>query len=117
MARHYFIFIKWQGASTFKKVKMCIKKPIRAWWVFEINYMRIKDKIHRKKLFALSQGMMLLSIIFLKANGLSSLAWIYRIMGLLDFVAAVLLFTVSIATYPIEKYFIYKAHLRSKLVN
>lgn len=117
MARHYLIFIKWQGASTFKKVKMCIKKPICAWWVFEINYMRIKDKIHRKKLFALSQGMMLLSIIFLKANGLSSLAWIYRIMGLLDFVAAVLLFTVSIATYPIEKYFIYKAHLRSKLVN
>lgn len=117
MARHYFFYIDWADTPIFEKIKLCIRKPIRAWWVFELKYMRIKDKIKRKKLFAVSQGMLLLALVFLNMGEHPITEWIFRFMGWLDLAAAVVLFIVSTVTYPLERYFSYKARLRTKLVN
>jgi len=117
MARHYFFYIDWPEASIAERVKLFLKKPIRFWWVFEEKYSRVKDKIQRKKFFAASQGLFLVSMFLLQAQGSNLLSGIFRGMGYLDLVAAVLLFLVSTVSYPLEKYFDYKVKLRQKLVN
>ncbi|MPN42972.1 hypothetical protein SDC9_190531 [bioreactor metagenome] len=38
-------------------------------------------------------------------------------MGILDLVIALFLFVITFVTYPLEKYFAYKAKFRTKLVN
>lgn len=118
MARHYFFYIDWPDASMFQRLKLCLKKPIRFWWVFEQGYVKkVKGKIQRKKLFAASQGLFLLALLFLHVGGYPLVEGLFQFMGWLDLFAAVLLFFVSIVTYPLEKYFQYKARLRTRLVN
>ena len=118
MDRHYFFYIDWPGTSAAQKIKLFVKKPIRLWWAFEQGYMKkLKGKIQRKKLFAVSQCLFLVAMLFLLVNGHSVIENLFYIIGLLDFCIAVLLLTVSIITYPLEKYFQYKERLRKNLVN
>lgn len=119
MARHYFFYIDWPETTTLQRVGLCLKRPIRFWWVFEQKYMKHKDKIHRKKLFVSAHGLFLFSFLFLNIQIYNNafILNIFQSIGWLDLIAAGLLLFISIATFPLEKYFCYKAHLRAKLVN
>ena len=117
MERYYFFYIDYPNKSIGERLKLCLKKPIRLWWVFEQQFMKRKDKIKRKKMLVISQLFFLLSMLFFVFNGCSVLNVVFDIMGIIDLTIASLLFVASIVTYPLKKYFIYKARLRSRLVN
>ncbi len=118
MARHYFFFIDLPQATTKgQKLKLMLKKPIRAWWWFELKYDKIKEKIHRKKLFAASHIMILLSLLFFAFNLTGWQDVVADVMAIFDLVIGFALLATSIITYPIDKYFKYKAALRQRLVN
>ncbi len=117
MARHYFFFIDYPGASSGKKLKLFVQKPIRLWWLFEHHFMRVKDKIHRKKIFLFSQVLFLLSFIFFSFEFTGYLNVIADCMAIIDIIVAFLLLTVSIVTYPLAKFFKRKEQMRQDLVN
>jgi hypothetical protein len=61
--------------------------------------------------------MFLVSLFLVNAPADGFLSWLFKFVGCLDLAAALLLFLVSTVSYPLEKYFAYKAKLRQKLVN
>ncbi|MBE6880782.1 MAG: glycosyltransferase [Ruminococcaceae bacterium] len=118
MARHYFFFIDLPQAKTKgQKLKLILKKPIRAWWWFEMKYDKMKEKIHRKKLFAASHIMILLSLLFFAFNLTGWQDVVADVMAIFDLVIGFALLAVSIITFPLDRYFKYKAALRQKLTS
>ena len=117
MARHYFFFIDWPDTSAMKKVLLCLTKPVRAWWLFENFFVKIKDHIPKKKLLILSQGMLLLSMLFLNNQGTNLTDYLFRVLGWADLIGGLLLMVGTLAMYPLGKHFDKKAKLRHDLVN
>ncbi len=118
MARHYFFFIDLPQAKTKgQKLKLILKKPIRAWWWFEMKYDKMKEKIHRKKLFAASHIMILLSLLFFAFNLTGWQDVVADVMAIFDLIIGFALLAVSIITFPLDRYFKYKAALRQKLTS
>ena len=117
MARHYFFFIDWPDTSLFKKILLCIGKPIRMWWLFENFFVKIKDHIPKKKLLIGSQGMLLLSMLFLNNEGSALTDYLFRALGWVDLIGGLILMIATLAMYPLGKHFDKKAKLRHDLVN
>lgn len=117
MERHYFFFIDWPDTSFIQKLKLFIKKPIRIWWIFEREFMRVENKIPKKKCLIGSQILLLFSMIFLGASEYQPLFLMYEMMGWIDFAIALLLFMVALGTYPLKHLFTKKAQLRKMLTN
>ena len=117
MARHYFFYIDLPGATAAQKIKLCLKKPIRAWWMFENFFVKVKDTIPQKKLLVAGQALMLASMLFLKNSGTSFVDYLFRTVGWVDLVAGLLLTLVMLLMYPLDKHFSKKARLRHHLVN
>ena len=117
MARHYFFFIDWPDTSAAKKVLLCLAKPVRAWWLFENFFVKIKDHIPKKKLLIASQGMLLLSMLFLNNEGTAFTDYLFKALGWADLIGGLLLMLGTLLMYPLGKHFDKKAKLRHDLVN
>lgn len=121
MARHYFFYIDWPGTSKSERRKMMLKKPIRAWWVFENYFMahiheKLK-KVNRKKLLALSQVILLLSLVFFHLDSNNFFNWFFELIGYVDLAIGCGVIAFAVGSYLLDKHFIKKANLRKKLVN
>jgi hypothetical protein len=117
MARHYFFFIDWPDTSVARKVLLCLCKPVRAWWLFENFFVKIKDHIPKKKLLIAGQGMLLLSMLFLRNEAATFTDYLFRTIGWIDLVGGLLVTAGTLMCYPLGKYFDKKAKLRHDLVN
>lgn len=117
MARHYFFYIDWPDTSAAKKLLLCLAKPIRAWWLFENLFVKVKDHIPKKKLLIAGQGMLLLSMLFLNNEGTAFTDYLFRTLGWIDLVGGLLVLAGTLMCYPLGKYFDKKAKLRHDLVN
>jgi hypothetical protein len=117
MARHYFFFIDWPDTSAVKKLFLCLTKPVRAWWLFENLFVKIKDHIPKKKLLVAAQGMLLLSMLFLNNEGTAVTDYLFRILGWIDLCGGLLVTAGTLLCYPLGKHFDKKAKLRHDLVN
>ena len=117
MDRNYFLDIEYQPASIAAKMKAVLKKPKHFFWAFEFEYMKRKDKVQRKKIVAVSQGLFLLSFFLLQFEGPLVSEVIFLVMGILDLAVALILFVCGLATYPLELFYRFKARARRKLVN
>lgn len=117
LERNYFFDIEYPNKSFVQKFKLCFAKPIRFWWIFEQQFMKRKQLFQRKKMFVFSNVFLLFSILFLSFTRIPSLQRLLQCMGILDLVIALFLFVITFVTYPLEKYFAYKAKFRTKLVN
>ena len=117
MARHYFFYIDWPDTSAFRKLVLFLTKPVRAWWLFENLFMKIKDHIPKKKLLIAGQGMLLLSMLFLNNEGADVTDYLFRTLGWIDLVGGLLVTAGALMCYPLGKHFEKKAKLRHDLVN
>ncbi len=117
MERHYFFYIDWPDTSTLQRVLLCIKKPIRFWWAFELKFDEIKDKIPKKKLIVGSQLLLVLSMFFLSADINQPIDLLYRTMGWLDVCGGLLMLAIGLLTYPLQKHFEKKMKMRKELTN
>lgn len=117
MERHYFFYIDWPDTSLSQKIKLCMKKPIRFWWVFEQQFVKIKNKIPKKKLLLGSQILLVLSMLFLHNEIEQPIDYLFWVMGWIDIAVAVLMMLVGSITYPLTLYFAKKEKLRKELTN
>jgi hypothetical protein len=117
MARHYFFYIDWPDTSAAKKLLLCLAKPIRAWWLFENLFVKVKDHIPKKKLLIAGQGMLLLSMLFLNNEGVAFTDYLFRVLGWVDLCGGLLVMLGTLAMFPLAKHFEKKAKLRHDLVN
>lgn len=117
MARHYFFYIDWPDTSAARKVLLCLAKPIRMWWLFENAFVKVMDHIPKKKLLLAGQGLLLLSMLFLKNTGTAFTDYLFRGLGWVDLVAGLLLTLTTLVVIPLKKHFVKKAKLRHDLVN
>lgn len=117
MERHYFFYIDWPDTTTAQKFRLCLKKPIRFWWVFEQRFPKISAKIPKKKLFAASQGLLLLSLLFLTLDTHSIMNCLFHFMGYLDMLLGFGMLAVCALFYPVTGYIKKKGKLRTDLVN
>lgn len=115
MERHYFFFIDLPDTSTAQKVKLILKKPIRFWWMFESKFVSIQ--IPRKKLLLAGLAALLVSMPFFSADISPMLDLLYHTLGWLCLGGGLAMAAVSVLSYPLHKYFDYKAKLRKNLVN
>lgn len=121
MARHYFFYIDWPGTTKKERLKMCLKNPKHAWWVFENNYMakfheKFK-KMNRKKLLLAANAALLVSLLFFHFDSGNSLNWIFDLVGYIDLAAAALIILFVVGATLLGKHFVKKANLRKRLVN
>lgn len=117
MERHYFFFIDWEGAPLGTRLRLCLQKPIRLWWVFERRYMQFQERIPRKKLLILSQGLLLLSMLFLNDQGNAWTDLLFRCLGWVDLALGLGLLTGILISFPLNRHFKKKARFRNELVN
>ncbi len=117
MARHYFVNIDWPGTSVWQKLILLLKKPIAAWWMFELWYVNHVKHFERKKALVASQIVLLVSVLLLYFSASVPLQSLFRTIAYIDLALGLVLFILSIITFPLEKYFLYKAELRKNLVN
>ena len=117
MDRNYFLNIDFPEATITQLFIMIIKKPIRFLWLFENFFIKYQNNISQKKLFALSQTMLLFALLFIKLKPSGLLGTILSIVAYVEIVIALLLSVISIICYPLKKYFDYKKKLRRDLVN
>jgi len=117
MARHYFFYIDWPEAPTVKRFFLCLRKPIRFWWVFEQRFMKLHGKIPRKKMLIASQVLLVLSMLFLNTSNNLAVNAIFKAMGWVDFAVGLGMMLGALVTFPLEKHFVKKAKLRHNLVN
>lgn len=121
MARHYFFYIDWPDTSKKERLKMVLKNPKHAWWVFENNYMaKLHDKftkMNRKKMLAAANVAMLLSLLFFHFNSGNKLSWLFDLIGYVDLAAGILIVLFILVTTLLNKHFEKKANLRKRLVN
>lgn len=117
MERHYFFYIDWPETTTRQRFKLCIQKPIRFWWAFELKFNRISNKIPKKKLLLGSQLLFMLSVLFFSADIDNPIDFLYQAMGWINIFSGVLMLFIGIITYPLQKHFSKKAKLRVELVN
>lgn len=116
MDRNYFLDIDYQTPSKAAKLKAALRKPRNFFWAFEVEYMKRKDKIKRKKMIAVSQVLFLLSFFFFQFEGGFLPEIIFLGMGIFDMLAGGFLFFCGFATYPLELYYKLKMNKRRKLV-
>ena len=117
MARHYFFYIDWPDTSAARKLWLLLTKPVRAWWLFENLFVKIQGRIPKKKLLVASQGLLLLSMLFLDHEGEAFADMVFRGMGWLDLAAGLGMMLFALLAYPLGKHFEKKAKLRQNLVN
>ena len=117
MARNYFLNVDWPETTLGERIALLIKKPRRILWALEVGYGKYKKYFERKKMFVLSQVLLLFSLLFFSVDIEGMLKIVFKGIGCLDFTAGLVLLLASLVTYPMEKYFNYKSDLRKKLVN
>lgn len=115
MERHYFFFIDLPDTSLAQRIKLILKKPIRFWWMFESKFASLQ--IPRKKLLAAGLAALLVSMPFFGAEISPMLDVLYHTLGWLCLVGGLALSAIAVLSYPLHKYFEYKAKLRKDLVN
>lgn len=117
MERHYFLNIDWPETSAKEKVVALLKKPMGLIWLLELKLAKRIDFIPKKKLFALSQLVLLVSMFFLNAQGDRVTDVLFRTIGYLDLAAGLGLMVGSGLLCLMQRYITKKAKLRKYLVN
>lgn len=117
MERNYFLHIDWLGTPLKGKIFALLKKPVGFVWLAELALAKTTQKLSKKKLFVLSQFLLLVSMFFLNIQGGGITDILFRVIGYIDFVAGLVLMVGSALLYPIQKYVDKKAKLRKYLVN
>ena len=116
--RHYFFYISCKEKTKKQLFWHMLKKPIRFWWMFENKYMaKIKGKIPRKKLLILSNILIFCACFFLNFQGTAFWKYVFGFIGTVDMIFAGILLIIGVGSIPLEKHFMKKAKLRTKLVN
>lgn len=117
MERHYFFYIDWPDTTTYQRLKLCLRKPIRFWWAFELKFNIFSNKIPKKKLLIGSQFLFALSVLFLNANPDIPVSFLYQILGWINIILGLFMMITGAVTYPLQKHFKKKAKLRTELIN
>ncbi len=117
MARHYFINIDWPDTSKWQKIKLFYKNPTAIWWMFELWYVNHIKHFERKKGVIISQALVVFAVILFYFQASLPFQNLFRTVAIINLVLGLTLLIISILSYPLEKFFIYKTELRKKLVN
>ncbi|MDO4973584.1 MAG: glycosyltransferase [Eubacteriales bacterium] len=115
--RSYFFNIEWEGAPRFKKLKLALSSWQHFWWIVEQQYMKRCADLDRKKLLLASQFLLLISYFMLSPGNTWSLSSFFKIVGAIDFIAALFIVVFAVASVPVEIMCKRKAELRQQLVN
>ena len=117
MERHYFLNIDWADSTRMEKIKALIKKPMGLMWLVELKLVDRIDNIPKKKILALSQILLLMSVIFLNVSSDNQINLLFNIIGYVYLVAGFGSAFVGILLYFFQKRIHKKSKLRSDLVN
>lgn len=116
MARSFFLDITWTRASRLGKLKLMLK-PQQLWWIAEKAFMKYKHIFQRKRMFIISQLLLLASLPLYIVGQMMPMHVLFCCIGVLDMIVSMCIFCAAVISFPLKLIFEKQDKMRKELVN